>query len=225
MDEPTHSNATENKEDDCQKAERKMSMKNRMKQLSALVLAATMAMGTYTSAFAADMTVYIRDNSKEISTSAQSDDTTATPNIPVIFTIHNVDSRMSLYTALTQAPTTAGMLDTGVTLTTAWNPYTDTTTGNTYQYLLSLSATDKTGEKTKSFAGTNDGKNTRLDYDKEGNLLGGKYEGNSWMWGWTDGSNLNSTSYPDVTLNNAKCKDVDFAIILSFDYSSFEWAN
>lgn len=162
---------------------------------------------------------------QEISTSAQSDDTTATPNIPVIFTIHNVDSRMSLYTALTQAPTTAGMLDTGVTLTTTWNPYTDTTTGNTYQYLLSLSATDKTGEKTKSFAGTNDGKNTRLDYDKEGNLLGGKYEGNSWMWGWTDGSNLNSTSYPDVTLNNAKCKDVDFAIILSFDYSSFEWAN
>lgn len=225
MDELTHSNATENKEDDCQMAEREMTMKTRMKKVSALVLATAMSLSTYASAFAADMTVYIRDNSKEISTSTQSDDTTTTPNIPVVFTIHNVDSKMSLYNALTQAPTTAGMLDTGVTLATTWSEYNDTTAGKTYEYLLSLSATDKTGEKTKSFAGTNDGKNTRLDYDDEENLLGGKYEGNSWMWGWTDGSNLNSTSYPDVTLNNAKCKDVDFAIILSFDYSSFEWKN
>ena len=211
MDELTHSNATENKEDDCQMAEREMTMKTRMKKVSALVLATAMSLSTY--------------NSKEISTSTQSDDTTTTPNIPVVFTIHNVDSKMSLYNALTQAPTTAGMLDTGVTLATTWSEYNDTTAGKTYEYLLSLSATDKTGEKTKSFAGTNDGKNTRLDYDDEENLLGGKYEGNSWMWGWTDGSNLNSTSYPDVTLNNAKCKDVDFAIILSFDYSSCEWKN
>ena len=37
-----------------------MSMKNRMKKVSALVLAAAMSLSTYASAFAADMTVYIR---------------------------------------------------------------------------------------------------------------------------------------------------------------------
>lgn len=200
-------------------------MKNRMKKVSALVLAAAMSLSTYASAFAADMTVYIRNNSKDIPAAAQSDETTATPNIPVVFTIHNVDSRMSLYTALTQAPTTTGMLDKGVTLETTWNAYKDEDTGVTSQYLLSLSATDATGEKVKSFSGTNDGKNTRLDYDDQKNLLGGKYEGNAWMWGWTDGSDLSSTSYPNLTLNQAKCKDVDFSVILSFDYSSFEWKN
>ena len=96
MDEPTHSNATENKEDDCQMAERKMSMKNRMKQLSALVLAATMAMGTYTSAFAADMTVYLRSIGK---------DKVKTQELS--FTVHNVNSNMSICNALRQAPQTA----------------------------------------------------------------------------------------------------------------------
>ena len=110
MDEPTHSNATENKEDDCQMAERKMSMKNRMKQLSALVLAATMAMGTYTSAFAADMTVYLRSIGK---------DKVKTQELS--FTVHNVNSNMSICNALRQAPQTAGMLDPGVTLNTDWN--------------------------------------------------------------------------------------------------------
>ena len=37
---------------------------------------------------------------------------------------------------------------------------------------------------------------------------------------------LNSTAYPDdITLSDQKCKDVDFAIILSYDYSSFTWGD
>ena len=62
-------------------AERKMSMKNRMKRLSALVLAATMAMGTYTSAFAADMTVYLRSIGKNATA----------PTQEYSFTVHNVN--------------------------------------------------------------------------------------------------------------------------------------
>ena len=90
-------------------AERKMSMKNRMKQLSALVLAATMAMGTYTSAFAADMTVYVRSIGK---------DKVKTQELS--FTVHNVNSTMSIYDALDEAPKTAGMLDAGVQLSSDW---------------------------------------------------------------------------------------------------------
>ena len=121
MDEPTHSNATENKEDDCQMAERKMSMKNRMKQLSALVLAATMAMGTYTSAFAADMTVYVRSIGKNVTA----------PTQELSFTVHNVNSTMSIYDALEEAPNTAGMLDAGVQLSSDW-----TYANNTDDYYL-----------------------------------------------------------------------------------------
>ena len=85
-------------------------MKNRMKQLSALVLAATMAMGTYTSAFAADMTVYVRSIGKNATA----------PTQELSFTVHNVNSTMSLYDALEEAPNTAGMLDAGVQLSSDW---------------------------------------------------------------------------------------------------------
>lgn len=207
MDEPTHSNATENKEDDCQMAERKMSMKNRMKQLSALVLAATMAMGTYTSAFAADMTVYVRSIGKNVTA----------PTQELSFTVHNVNSTMSIYDALEEAPNTAGMLDAGVQLSSDW-----TYANNTDDYYLkSLSVTTNK----KHFDATNNGGNTKLYKDSEGNYIGGVYEGNSWMWCPMTGS-LNSTAYPDdITLSDQKCKDADFAIILSYDYSSFAWGD
>lgn len=210
MDEPTHSNATENKEeDDCQMAERKMSMKNRMKQLSALVLAATMAMGTYTSAFAADMTVYLRSIGKD------------KPQIQELsFTVHNVNSNMSIYNALEQAPKTAGMLDTGVTLDTAWNGVTNS--DNTKDWYLTYLAASDSRIKDR-YEAENNGGNTIL-YKKDGETVGGYYEGNSWMWCLTDG-NLNSTAYPTITLSDQKCKDSNFAIILSYDYSSFAWGD
>ena len=208
MDEPTHSNATENKEDDCQMAERKMSMKNRMKQLSALVLAATMAMGTYTSAFAADMTVYVRSIGKDKPKTQE-----------LSFTVHNVNSTMSIYDALDKAPKTAGMLDAGVQLSSDWT-YADNTDD---YYLKFLSVTDT--NKKKHFDATNNGGNTKLYKDSEGNYVGGVYEGNSWMWCPMTGE-LDSTAYPDdITLSDQKCKDADFAIILSYDYSTFAWGD
>ena len=211
MDEPTHSNATENKEDDCQKAERKMSMKNRMKQLSALVLAATMAMGTYTSAFAADMTVYLRSFGKNATA----------PTQELSFTDHNVNSNMSIYNALVQAPQTVGMLDTGVTLNTDWNHVTNPDNTEDW-YLTYLAASDS--RINDRYEAENNGGNTIL-YKKDGKTVGGYYEGNSWMWCPTDG-NLNSTAYPEtITLSDQKCKDSNFAIILSYDYSAFPWGD
>lgn len=209
MDEPTHSNATENKEDDCQMAERKMSMKNRMKQLSALVLAATMAMGTYTSAFAADMTVYLR---------SIGEDKVQTQELS--FTVHNVNSNMSICNALKQAPETAGMLDPGVTLDTAWNHVTNSDNTEDW-YLTYLAASD--ARINDGYEAENNGGNTIL-YKKDGKIVGGYYEGNSWMWCLTDG-NLNSTAYPTITLSDQKCKDSNFAIILSYDYSAFPWGD
>lgn len=209
MDEPTHSNATENKEDDCQMAERKMSMKNRMKQLSALVLAATMAMGTYTSAFAADMTVYLRSIGK---------DKVKTQELS--FTVHNVNSNMSICNALKQAPQTVGMLDPGVTLNTDWNQVINSDNTEDW-YLTYLAASDS--RINDRYEAENNGGNTIL-YKKDGEVVGGYYEGNSWMWCLTDG-NLNSTAYPTITLSDQKCKDSNFAIILSYDYSAFPWGD
>ena len=210
MDEPTHSNATENKEDDCQMAERKMSMKNRMKQLSALVLAATMAMGTYTSAFAADMTVYLRSIGK---------DKVQTQELS--FTVHNVNSNMSICNALRQAPQTAGMLDPGVTLNTDWNQVINSDNTEDW-YLTYLAASD--ARINDGYEAENNGGNTIL-YKKDGEVVGGYYEGNSWMWCPTNG-NLNSTDYPEtITLSDQKCKDSNFAIILSYDYSAFPWGD
>ena len=183
-------------------------MKNRMKQLSALVLAATMAMGTYTSAFAADMTVYLRSIGKDKPKTQE-----------LSFTVHNVNSNMSIYNALKRAPKTAGMLDAKVQLSSDWTYASNTDDW----YLKSLSVTDT--NKNKHFDATNNGGNTKLYKDSEGNYIGGVYEGNSWMWCPMTGS-LNSTAYPDdITLSDQKCKDVDFAIILSYDYSSFTWGD
>ena len=209
MDELTHSNATENKEDDCQMAERKMSMKNRMKQLSALVLAATMAMGTYTSAFAADMTVYLRSIGKDKPKTQE-----------LSFTVHNVNSNMSICNALRQAPQTAGMLDTGVTLNTDWNHVTNPDNTEDW-YLTYLAASDS--RINDRYEAENNGGNTIL-YKKDGKTVGGYYEGNSWMWCLTDGD-LDSTAYPTITLSDQKCKDSNFAIILSYDYSAFPWGD
>lgn len=191
-------------------AERKMSMKNRMKQLSALVLAATMAMGTYTSAFAADMTVYLRSIGKDKPQTQE-----------LSFTVHNVNSNMSICNALRQAPQTAGMLDPGVTLDTAWNQVTNS--DNTEDWYLTYLAASDSRINDRYEAGNNGG-NTIL-YKKDGETVGGYYEGNSWMWCLTDG-NLNSTAYPEtITLSDQKCKDSNFAIILSYDYSAFPWGD
>ncbi len=185
-------------------------MKNRMKQLSALVLAATMAMGTYTSAFAADMTVYLRTIGKGATAPTQEGS----------FVVHDVNSSMSIYRALKQAQTKKGMLDDGITLTTTWSHVTNEDDTEDW-YLTSLTETNTNTKKTVS--ATNNGGNTILYLDENDKNVGGYYEGNSWMWCPTDG-NLNSTAYPEtITMSDQMCEDVNFAIILSYDYSAFPW--
>ena len=169
-----------------------------------------MAMGTYTSAFAADMTVYLRSIGKDKPQTQE-----------LSFTVHNVNSNMSICNALRQAPETAGMLDPGVTLDTAWNQVTNPDNTEDW-YLTYLAASDS--RINDRYEAENNGGNTIL-YKKDGETVGGYYEGNSWMWCPTDG-NLNSTAYPEtITLSDQKCKDSNFAIILSYDYSAFPWGD
>lgn len=187
-------------------AEREMTMKTRMKKVSALVLAATMAMGTYTSAFAADMTVYLR---------RIGEDKAKTPEGS--FVVHDVDSSMSIYQALEKTKKDKDMLDKGITLDSEWSKVVNK--DNTVDYYLT-SLTAKIGNHTP-ISHTNNGGNTKLYKDDKGNYIGGYYEGNSWMWCMAD-----ATSYPeDITLSDQKCKNVDFAIILSYDYSAFPWGD
>ena len=127
---------------------------------------------------------------------------------------------MSICNALRQAPQTAGMLDPGVTLDTAWNQVTNS--DNTEDWYLTYLAASDSRINDRYEAGNNGG-NTIL-YKKDGETVGGYYEGNSWMWCLTDG-NLNSTAYPTITLSDQKCKDSNFAIILSYDYSAFPWGD
>ena len=86
-------------------------------------------------------------------------------------------------------------------------------------YLTYLKASDANAKV--EYEAENNGGNTKLYKDSEGNYIGGVYEGNSWMWCMAD-----ATSYPeDITLSDQKCKDSNFAIILSYDYSSFKWGD
>ena len=127
---------------------------------------------------------------------------------------------MSICNALKQAPETVGMLDPGVTLDTAWNHVTNSDNTEDW-YLTYLAASD--ARINDGYEAENNGGNTIL-YKKDGKIVGGYYEGNSWMWCLTDG-NLNSTAYPTITLSDQKCKDSNFAIILSYDYSAFPWGD
>lgn len=195
-------------------------MKNKMfKKVSAIALSAAMSLSMYASAFAADMTVYLRNNGKEIPATTQSDET-ITPNIELSFVVHNVDSSMSIYDALNTATRANKMLDENTSLTTSWQKGTNAD-GTIDQYLVSLSAATKDGK----FSATNNGGNTKLYYDDDFNVIGGKYEGNAWMWCMMKGD-LNSTNYPEtITLSDQKCLDSNFGIILSYDYSSFLWGD
>ena len=188
------------------------------KRISAVVLAGAMTLSSSIAAFAADMTVYIRDNGKTIPATSTQSDETIPENIKLSFTIHNVDSSMSIYDALVDATVANKMLDPGVSLTTKWS-HVNNSDGSDDYYLQTLSATSTNGH----FAATNNGGNTRLDKDGD-TIIGGKYEGNAWMWGWMKGD-LTSTDYPGLTLSDQDCLDSNFAIILSYDYSSFEWKN
>lgn len=193
-------------------------MNKLFKKVSAIVLAGAMTLSSSVAAFAADMTVYIRDNGQELATATQR---TSTPNIKLSFVIHDVDSSMSLYDALYYAPKVDGMLDSDVKLETSWTKG-ENEDGTTDQYLTYLKVANTTDGK--NFAGLNNGGNKKLYY-KDGKVVGGEYEGNSWMWCMMNG-NLGSTAYPeDITLSDQACLDTNFGIILSYDYSSFPWGD
>lgn len=173
-------------------------MKKTFKRLSAVILALVMTFGMTVMASAATMSIYTREYND-----VTKEKTYKTEPVTKITTKANE----SIYAALVRA-TKAGKIVTDWTKSTY--------EGKTEYYL-------KTFGLTTESAKTNDGKNVKLDKDDEGNILGGTWGGNAWMW--CMGNDLATVSYPNVTLSDQICPSTDFSIILSYDYSEFSWKN
>lgn len=173
-------------------------MKKTFKRLSAVILAFVMTFGMTVMASAATMSIYTReynDVTKE-----------KTYKTEPIITLDTVPGE-SIYTALVRATSDGDIV-------TDW---TDSTYEGKEEHYL------KTFGLTTESAKTNDGKNVKLDKDSAGNILGGTWGGNAWMW--CMGNDLATISYPNVTLSDQVCPSNNFSIILSYDYSEFDWKN
>lgn len=171
------------------------------KRISAVVLAGAMTLSSSVAAFAADLTVYIRESSSTETSK------TITKEAYKAFEIDNVNPTDKLSTALTG---TKKVLANGNKLTTTWS----------YDvYLKDLILTDSEGGEL--YKGLQDGGYTKLDYDDDGNVTGGTWAGHSWMW--APATLKDVVSYPDKTLAEVTCAEANYAIVLSYEYSSFSW--
>lgn len=171
-------------------------MKKTFKRLSAVILALVMTFGMTVMASAATMSIYTReynDVTKE-----------KTYKTEPIITLDTVPGE-SIYTALVRATSDGDIV-------TDW---TDSTYEGKEEHYL------KTFGLTAATAKTNKGENKNLKYDSKGNAISGTWGGYSWMW--CMGNDLATISYPDVTLSDQVCPSNNFSIILSFDYSEFNW--
>lgn len=167
------------------------------KRISAVVLAGAMTLSSSVAAFAADLTVYIRESNGNTKT--------ITKDAFKAFEVENVGATDKLNTVLTRRT-----LTNGSTLTTTWS--------NTV-YLKDLELTDASGNTI--YKGLQDGEYSNLKYDDDMNVIGGTWAGHSWMW--APASLKEVVSYPDKTLAEVTCADVNYAIVLSYEYSSFSW--
>ena len=173
-------------------------MKKTFKRLSAVILALVMTFGMTVMASAAKMSIYTREYND-----VTKEKTYSTDPIAVIDT----EEDESIYDALKRA-TDSGKI---------YTDWTESTYEGEKEFYL------KAFGLTKATAITNDGSNKVLNKDDKGNILGGTWGGNAWMW--CMGNNLATISYPDVTLSDQICPSNNFSIILSYDYSEFSWTN
>lgn len=165
------------------------------KRISAVVLAGAMTLSSSVAAFAADLTVYIRESNGNTKT--------ITKDAFKAFEVEDVDATDTLYEALQSGPVNGGVL---------------TTTWKYGQYLENLTLT-KDGNIV--YQGLDKGEYSDLVSDGNGGYSSGKWEGKSWMW--APATLMNVVSYPDKTLTEVTCGDVNYAIVLSYEYSSFTW--
>lgn len=173
-------------------------MNKLFKKVSAIVLAGAMTLSSSVAAFAADLTVYIRESNGNTKT--------ITKDAFKAFEVENVDATDTLLDALKD-----GNIKDGV-LTTTWN---------NDKYLKDLTLT-KNGKVV--YQGLDKGKYSDLVPDGNGGYSSGKWEGNSWMW--APATLKNVVSYPeDKTLEDVTCAEANYAIVLSYEYSSFTWQN
>lgn len=178
-------------------------MSKKLKRLSALLLAVVMMFSMSAFASAANMSIYVRDYNQP---GKEGKFTYYPADKTPLVTISTIPGK-SVYDAILLATQKKQV-------TSTWNKVTnkDETID---QYMLSFGV--------GAFSRTNWGENTDLVKDSEGNYIHGKWAGSSWMWRLGDASDLDSTVYPDYTMSDYKCPSTDFSIILSYDYSAFEW--
>lgn len=167
------------------------------KRISAIVLAGAMTLSSSVAAFAADLTVYIRESNGNTKT--------ITKDAFEAFKVENVNATDTLYDALHTKKVNNGILKT---------------TWKYDQYLENLTLTTKNGETV--YEGLDKGEYSDLVPDGNGGYSSGKWEGYSWMW--APATLKDVVSYPeDKTLKDVTCAGANYAIVLSYEYSSFTW--
>lgn len=173
-------------------------MSKLFKKVSALVLAGAITLSSNVSAFAADLNVYIRESNAN----------TQTFTFPLgetpAFVIEDVKATDTIYAALTQ-----GNLESG-SLATDWS---------NYKYLENLTLKNDSGNVI--YSGKQDGNYSDLVPDGNGGYSSGKWAGHSWMW--APATKLKELTYPDKTMDEVTCAEENYAIVLSYEYSSFSW--
>lgn len=173
-----------------------MTMNKLAKRISAVVLAGAMTLSSSVAAFAADLTVYIRESNGNTKT--------ITKDAFEAFKVEDVEATDTLFDALKD-----GTIKDGV-LTTTWK-YD--------KYLKDLTLT-KNGKVV--YQGLDKGEYSNLVPDGNGGYSSGEWAGHSWMW--APATLKDVVSYPeDKTLKDVTCAGANYAIVLSYEYSSFKW--
>ena len=178
------------------------------KRISAVVLAGAMTLSSSVAAFAADLTVYIRE-SKSVTTA----DGTTTASITgrpfgdsAAFVVKNVTADEKLSTALQ-----SGVVSTNCILKTTWD--------DSKKYLKNLTLLNSAGKTL--YEGLENGKYTDLVKGDDGSYISGTWNGYSWMW--VPATPKDSLSYPNKTLDQVTCDEVNYEIVLSYENSVYSW--
>lgn len=183
-------------------------MNKLFKKVSAIVLAGAMTLSSSVAAFAADLTVYIRE-SKSVTTA----DGTTTASITAwplteapAFVVKNVTADEKLSTALQ-----SGKVNTSDKIVTTWSQ------GD--KYLSNLTLFDSDDEKL--YEGLEHGTYKDLVSDGNGGYSHGTWDGYAWMWAKAD--SRYTVSYPSKRLDEVTCGEADYAIVLSYENSVYSW--
>lgn len=179
------------------------------KRISAVVLAGAMTLSSSVAAFAADLTVYIRE-SKSVTT-ADGTTTASITDWPLTeapaFVVKNVTADEKLSAALQ-----SGIVNESDRLITEW-------ANNENKYLSNLTLLDSAGDEI--YEGLEHGTYKDLVSDGKGGYSHGTWDGYAWMWAKAD--SRYTVSYPNKRLDEVTCGEADYAIVLSYENSVYSW--